>query len=520
MNNLPYYGEFLELDEYSVRIQLDQYIRGDYGTSVGDVVIIALANILDVTIFILTAKDDTYVLEFPTRDCIYPNRRRVVSTNDIYLLKRGEHYDALIAPSSLSDGTTSLQDAPRSLDKTNDYNAISFPTTMDFIPSDDEFLDVPKRPAKRKLSFQKDRRHSSKFCIPSDYWDNVPIIEDKKIPFDINDKCAYRVPFDEHKGRFRAVKDGRPWANARESKRSGFEGDRYLATCMGSFQCLDEDCAHFSLFGKVNRRQFTPKGVCSTCQSTNNERMACPARKVFEFEADAVTVKHYGKHTCSPIKPKEAPYEYKNGSSGQKASVIMKTVMGDMIRSGKSMKEIEEASDKLIDKGRMNKAKYLSNKSSVFGKIDDLRQRFKGDDKFYIYQLQFRGHSGNPTYVFKTSKATLQMCKDMDVEGEHPLLSKADAYLDGNEKRVKMHTALTLSTYHSVLKRQVVLARMDCEGESQESARLFWNLLNKALGDLFEDEDYKFNPHGLILDERGCNWIATEEVFGVEFMKR
>ena len=55
MNNLPYYGEFLELDEYSVRIQLDQYIRGDYGTSVGDVVIIAL----DVTIFILTAKVDT-----------------------------------------------------------------------------------------------------------------------------------------------------------------------------------------------------------------------------------------------------------------------------------------------------------------------------------------------------------------------------------------------------------------------------------------------------------------------------
>ena len=149
--------------------------------------------------------------------------------------------------------------------------------------SGDEFINsLVTHRVKRKLSFQKDD-HSSKVYIPKDYWDDVPITEATEIPFDINDKCAYCVPIDERKSRFKAVKDGRPWENARESKRSGFQGDRYLAKCNGSLQCLDENCAHFSLFGKINRRQFTPKGVCRTCQSTNNERMACPARKIFEF---------------------------------------------------------------------------------------------------------------------------------------------------------------------------------------------------------------------------------------------
>ena len=77
----------------------------------------------------------------------------------------------------------------------------SFPTTMDFIPGDDEIPRCTKTSRKKEIKlFKRIAVIHPNSVFRATTGDNVPIIEDKKIPFDINDKCAYRVPFDEHKG--------------------------------------------------------------------------------------------------------------------------------------------------------------------------------------------------------------------------------------------------------------------------------------------------------------------------------
>ena len=58
-------------------------------------------------------------------------------------------------------------------------------------------------------------------------------------------------------------------------------------------------------YKKINRRYFTPKGGCKSC-GTLSSRSLCEAREIWEFpeDSDKVIIKHYGLHSCSPIKPK------------------------------------------------------------------------------------------------------------------------------------------------------------------------------------------------------------------------
>ena len=82
--------------------------------------------------------------------------------------------------------------------------------------------------------------------------------------------------------------------------------------------------------------------------------------------------------------------------------------------------------------------------------------------------------------------------------GKNHYLSNAFAYFDGNEKRTKRMTVLTLSTYHPLLRKQIILATMDCESENKDNCELFWRTWN--------DADFKaglttFDPAGVILHE-------------------
>ena len=53
--------------------------------------------------------------------------------------------------------------------------------------------------------------------------------------YDIDDKRVYVLPINKS-NRFESTKDGRPWSNVRESKRSNFSGDRYVSTCRRSYK--------------------------------------------------------------------------------------------------------------------------------------------------------------------------------------------------------------------------------------------------------------------------------------------
>ena len=79
-------------------------------------------------------------------------------------------------------------------------------------------------------------------------------------------------------------------------------------------------------------------------------------------------------------------------------------------------------------------------------------------------------------------------------------------------------TVLKLSIYHPLLRKQIILATMHCESENKDNCELFWRTWNDALADF--KAGLIFDPAGVILDERGCNWNALKEVCGEDFITR
>ena len=72
-----------------------------------------------------------------------------------------------------------------------------------------------------------------------------------------------------------------------------------------------------------------------------------------------------------------------------------------------------------------------------------------------------RTQNNQPTFVFKTSSISLEIAENM-TRGKNHYLSNAFACFDGNEKRTKRMTVLTLSMYHPLLRKKIILATMDC----------------------------------------------------------
>ena len=69
-----------------------------------------------------------------------------------------------------------------------------------------------------------------------------------------------------------------------------------------------------------------------------------------------------------------------------------------------------------------------------------------------------RGNPDMPSFVFKTSETRMKIALAM--EGEH-FMRDEYCYFDGKVKRCRNFVTLTASTYHSLLRKQVILAVMD-----------------------------------------------------------
>ena len=100
---------------------------------------------------------------------------------------------------------------------------------------------------KRRLESPVRLTSSGKIYVEEMYWQDTSIIQTNQLLFDIDGNCIFEVPINTDK-RFDSTKDGRHWGPLRESKRSGFSGDRYIATCRGSFECHNENCLYLIEF--------------------------------------------------------------------------------------------------------------------------------------------------------------------------------------------------------------------------------------------------------------------------------
>ena len=340
------------------------------------------------------------------------------------------------------------------------------------------------------------------------YWQDTSINQTNQLPFDIDGNCIFEVPINTDK-RFDSTKDGRHWGPLRESKRSGFSGDRYIATCRGSFECHNENCPYLIEFKKVNGRQFNLKGLCKSC-GHHSKRTSCEARKFWEFplSGETVFVKHFGQHSCSPVKPRreqEIAEDVKKYPS--KEFSARKDILCLMLREGKELSEVESKAEQMLDRIILSKISATSKGNTDFSKLIELKERYKKDCPFLIYKLN------QSTYVFKTSSVSVDIGKKLDRAGDH-YLSSSYVHFDGNEKRVNNMTTLTLSIYHPLIRKQIILATLNCEGENKENAELFWRCWEEALGG--KNESNCFNPTDIILDEKSTKWKAVENVYGKE----
>ena len=57
-------------------------------------------------------------------------------------------------------------------------------------------------------------------------------------------------------------------------------------------------------------------------------------------------------------------------------------------------------------------------------------------------------------------------------------------------------TVFTLSVHHPLLRKQIILARMDRERENKDNCELFWRTWDDALADF--QAGLKFDPAGVI----------------------
>ena len=171
--------------------------------------------------------------------------------------------------------------------------------------------------------------------------------------------------------RYASTVDGYDWGHRDKSRRAGFTGDRFLAKCKGYFQCLNPKCPHLSQFNTVNKVNFTASGMCRSCNTLaadvhgNVVREPCPARKIWEFGTETVTVYHYGTHTCTAKEQvsKEDAENHFALHPGARPCEARIDVIGDMVRNpGVSLAEAEETAKQFVD---VDIEKALSFYSSV-----------------------------------------------------------------------------------------------------------------------------------------------------------
>ena len=255
-----------------------------------------------------------------------------------------------------------------------------------------------------------------------------------------------------------------------------------MSTCRGLCECHNPQCPHLMQYKKINRRYFTPKVVCKNCD-TLSSRSLCEASKIWKSpeDSDTVIIKHYGLHSCSPIKPKwERELTEEILENTQKSRAVCQNISSSLVRESANLKVIEDKAEQLLDRTHLNKLRNNKTGHNEFTKLIELKQKYEKKINFAIYSLNSRLMNSKPTCVFSSSETAIEIGRQIDRD-KNNYLSSTYAHFDGNEKRVSKMATLSLSLYHPLLRKQILLATMHCQSENKENSETFWNLWNEAL---------------------------------------
>ena len=132
----------------------------------------------------------------------------------------------------------------------------------------------------------------------------------------------------------------------------------------------------------------------------------------------------------------------------------------------KTVKKVASVKTILNEKTKQ-KSKIQPN-GDGFAAASEMKTYTDLQDLLLIYAM-----NGNEQYVFKTSTAQMKIALKMDKESDY-FMHNEYCHFDGNHKRVKIFVTLTVSVYHLILKKQIVLATMNCKHE--DSNYILYNI--------------------------------------------
>ena len=90
---------------------------------------------------------------------------------------------------------------------------------------------------------------------------------------------------------------------------------------------------------------------------------------------------------------------------------------------------------------------------------------------------------------------------------------------DGKDGRVKNFKTLTASAYHTLLKRQIPLAIMECKHEDLVHCELFWRLFSEAYKKANHTNE-KFHPTGWSTDMATSNFNCLERIYDGDILAK
>ena len=84
----------------------------------------------------------------------------------------------------------------------------------------------------------------------------------------------------------------------------------------------------------------------------------------------------------------------------------------------------------------------------------------------------------------------------------------------GMHTGVKFFVSLTFWVFHPVMRMMLLLAVMDRPRKHSDDIKIFFDTLNKALGDYLNEPEYIWDPFLIMMDHKGANFEALEQVYG------
>ena len=181
-----------------------------------------------------------------------------------------------------------------------------------------------------------------------------------------------------------------------------------------------------------------------------------------------------------------------------------------------------------ISRLRRDSSRPLSarDECEVYGHIRRLKKEFHKEfgDPNLVYKEccvhETVGEEGS--YVFKTSKTSLEMAAKMagakQAKGEDSQLREEPAYFNGMHNHVHLYKTLTLWAYHPAIRKMIGLAIMEAPRENTYYITKFFEIFQQAMREYLADETYEWQPNSIMMDEKGANFVAIENVFGKEFV--